>query len=306
MHLGVQWEFVRGYALEMEYVSTMGHKLPGYFDINTFNGRAAKGYNTTRINTSIVADNFRNNGFSSNYHAAQATIRKNFTGGLGLNASYTWSRALDNLSDLFNYRAGITDTMNLRMDYGPADFNMSNRFVGAVSYELPWAKENRWLGGWQFHAIISLQSGVPFSPLDRSSSNDVNKNGSPNDRIVYTGSGGPLNSLKEGTSPADGYFDPTQWARYVCPSSVNGGLWCSSPQGRGTMTGPAYQNVDFNIIKRFRIKEGSFVSLQGAFFNLVNHPNFELPDLNQASSSFGRSTSAYDARITQLAIRIDF
>ena len=306
-HLGVQWEFFKGYALEVEYISTLGHKLAGINEINTFNGRVARGYNTTRINTNIGADNYRNNGFSSNYHGGQATIRKNFSGGLGLNASYTWSRAIDNLSDVFNDRGGgITDNMNLRVDYGPANFNMTNRLVGTVSYQLPWAKENRWMGGWQFNAIISLQSGVPFSPVNFSNSNDVNRDGYPNDRIVYTGSGGPLNSLKEGASPADAYFDPAQWARYICPSSVNGGLWCSSPQGRGTMTGPAYQNVDFNIIKRFRIREGSSVSLQAAFFNLFNHPNFELPDFNQTSSAFGRSTSDFGARITQLAVRIDF
>jgi hypothetical protein len=309
-HLGVQWEFLKGYALEVEYINTMGHKLPGYFDINTFNGRRATGYSQARINTNIGADNYRNNGFSSNYHGGQATVRKNYAGGLGLNASYTWSRSLDNLSDLFNGRgtANPTDTMNLRVDYGPADFNMTHRFVGTVSYELPWAKENRWVGGWQLNTIISLQSGVPFSPLSSSSSYDANKNGSYNDRIVYTGSGGPLDSLTGGdTSPADSYFDPTQWARYVCPSSVNGGLWCSSPQGRGTMTGPAYQNVDFNVIKRFRIKEASSVSLQASFFNLFNHPNFFLPSYNQTSSSFGRSTSVYgEARVTQLAVRIDF
>jgi len=306
-HLGFQWEVINGYALEVEYISTLGRKLIGYYDINTFNGRVARGYKTTRINTNIGADNYRNNGFSSNYHGGQATIRKDFSGGLGLNASYTWSRALDNLSDVFLARAGgVTDTMNLGVDYGPADFNMTSRFAGAVSYQLPWAKENRWMGGWQINAIISLQSGVPFSPFNSSSINDVNKDGYPNDRIVYTGPGGPLNSLKEGASPADGYFDATQWARYVCPSSVNGGLWCSSPQGRGTMTGPAYQNVDFNIIKKFRIKEGSSVSLQAAFFNLFNHPNFELPDFNQTSSAFGRSTSDFGARITQLAVRIDF
>ena len=306
-HAGVQWEFLRGIALELEYVGTLGHKLTGYFDINTFNGRVAKGYNTTRINTNIGADNYRNNGFNSNYHAGQATVRKNFTGGLGFSTSYTWSRSIDNLSDLFNYRGGgVTDTMNLRMDYGPADFHMQHRFVGTASYELPWAKENRWIGGWQFNAIVSLQSGVPFSPYSSSGSYDANKDGLARDRLVYTGSGGSLDSVKDGASPADGYFDTTMWTRYVCPASVNGGLWCSSPQGRGTMIGPAYQNVDFNVIKRFRIKEGSSVAFQASFFNLFNHSNFGLPAYNSSSSSFGRSTAAYDARITQLALRIDF
>jgi len=307
-HAGIQWEFLKGTALEAEYVGTLGHKLIGYYDINTFNGRRAAGYSSTRISTTIGADNYRNNNFSSNYHAAQFTVRKNFTGGLGYNASYTWSRALDTLSDLFNARNAtpVTDTMNLRADYGPADFNMTHRFVGTVSYELPWAKENRWIGGWQLNAIISLQSGVPFSPYSSSGTYDVNKDGRSTDRIYYTGSGSPMDSLISDKSPADGYFDTAQWARYVCPASLNGGLWCDSIQGRGTMYGPAFQNVDFNVIKRFRIKETSSVSLQGSFFNLFNHTNFGLPSANSSSSSFGRITSAYDARITQLALRFDF
>ena len=147
---------------------------------------------------------------------------------------------------------------------------------------------------------------MPFSPY-ASSANDVNKNGTTNDRVVFVGSGSPMDSLKDGSSPADSYFDKTQWAKYVCPSTVNGGLWCSSPQGRGTMTGPAFQNVDFNVIKRFEIKETSSVSFQASFFNLFNHPNFALPTFNLSSSSFGRSTAVYgEARVTQLALRIDF
>lgn len=147
---------------------------------------------------------------------------------------------------------------------------------------------------------------MPFSPYTSSSSYDVNKNGLNNDRLVYVGSGSPLNSVLDNKSPAEGYFEKTLWSRYVCPSTVNSGLWCNSPQGRNTMRGPAYQNIDFNLTKRFRLKEGVFLALQGNFFNLLNHSNFTLPAFNQASSAFGKSTGTFDPRITQLALRIDF
>jgi len=310
-HLGVQWEFFKGYALEAEYISTLGHKLAGYYDINTFNGRLASGYSTTRMNTNIGADNFRSNAFSSNYHGGQVTVRKNFAGGLGFNASYTYSRALDYLSDVFNNRNSVrpTDNMNPRTDYGPADFNMTHRLVTSFSYELPLFRTNRYAGGWQINGIVSLQSGVPFSPYSSSSRYDANKDGYNTDRLVFTGSGNPVSSVKEDGSPADSYFDTTQWARYVCPASLNGGLWCSSAQARNTITGPAYQNVDFNVIKRFRIKEASSVSLQAGFFNLFNHPNFNFQatsSFNSSSSSFGKSTADFGARIIQLAVRVDF
>ena len=233
------------------------------------------------------------------------------TGGLGFNGSYTWSRALDYLSDVFNNRNSIrpTDNMNPRADYGPADFNMTHRFVMSFSYEVPFARGKRWLGGWQVNGIVSAQSGVPFSPYSSSSRYDSNKDGYNTDRLVYIGSGKPMGSVSGSTSPADGFFDPTLWVRYVCPASINGGLWCDSAQGRGTMTGPAYQNVDFNIIKKFRVWESSSISLQASFFNLFNHPNFDFqntPSFNSSSSSFGKSIEDLGARIVQLAVRFDF
>lgn len=72
------------------------------------------------------------------------------------------------------------------------------------------------------------------------------------------------------------------------------------------MTGPGLQNVDFNIVKKFKITEGVSLKVQGNFFNLFNHTNFAAPSFNDTSSSFGRSTSAYAARVTQIALRLDF
>ena len=116
-----------------------------------------------------------------------------------------------------------------------------------------------------------------------------------------------MDSILNDKSPADGYFDKTQWGRYTCPTTVNSGQWCPSPQGRGTVTGPGYQNVDFSIQKKFTIYEDVKLSLMGNFFNFFNHTNFDLPGFNHNSSStFGRSTSAYSPRVTQIALRVDF
>jgi hypothetical protein len=311
-HFGIQWGFSSGYMLETDYVGTMGHKLIGYRDINTFDGRVARGYpgvrSTARINANIGADNYRNNDQASNYHALQVTAKKTYSRGMAFNFNYTWSKAIDEVSDLFNNRGGArpTDSMSPRIDYGPADYNMKHRFVATFSYELPFFKKNRFAGGWSVNTIISLQSGVPFSPYSSSSSYDLNKDGIYTDRVVYTGSGSPQDSTVGG-NPADGYFDPTKWARYTCPASVNGGLWCNPPIMRNSITGPGLKNVDFSIAKKFRVTERVSVSLQGNFFNLFNHPNFQLPGWNLSDpSTFGRSTSTYDPRLTQLALRLDF
>jgi hypothetical protein len=195
--------------------------------------------------------------------------------------------------------------MNPKLDYGPADFNLKHRFVATVGYELPFMKNNRWLGGWSINSIISLQGGVPFSPYSTSSAYDLNKDGINADRIVYTGSGTPKDSIVH-SSPADAYFDTSEWGRYSCPLDVNQGLWCIPTARRNSLTGPGYKNVDLGVSKKFKFNEHSALSLQANFFNVFNHPNFEVPAFNDTSSAFGSSTATFDPRITQLAIRLDF
>jgi hypothetical protein len=321
VHLGLQWEFMRGYVFEPNYVGTFGHKLVGLRDANTFNGRTAfGGENSTctditteiwcRPNPNLAADNFRNNGFASNYHGLQLSVRKAYASGLSFNANYTYSKALDTLSDVFNNRTTAgrpTDGQNVRYDYGPADFNVKQRFVTTLSYELPFLKQNRWLGGWGVNTIISRQTGHPFSVYSASSAYDANKDGLKTDRLVPTIA--PQSTVKNG-NPALGYFVTTDWQRYTCPTSVNDGLWCDPPIGRNSITGPGFMNMDFSATKRFKINERAGVTFQANFFDVFNHPNFQVPTANSSSGTFGRSTltlgDSGGHRITQLAARIDF
>jgi hypothetical protein len=325
-HFGTQREFAHGYVYEPEYIGTMGHKLTGYRDINTFNGRTigsagvlcgAAACSSNRINSNIGADNYRSNDYSSNYHALQLTVRKQYSHGLSFNSSYTWSKALDTLSDAFNSREGatVTDTMNIKADYGPADFYIKHRFVTSLSYDLPFFRQNRWIGGWTADTIVTLQSGVPFTPYSSASAAqgyDLNKNGLATDRVVPTTAPG---NTYTGGNPADGYIDVSAWGKdpvtdsityYTCPASINNGQWCDAPIGRNSVIGPGYANVDFNLVKKFRINERSSVSFQANFFNLFNRANFDLPDANITSSSFGQSVATFSPRVTQLALRFDF
>lgn len=333
VHFGAQWQFGKGFMFEPEYVGTFGHKLIGLTDINTFDGRLAcppgtytsgpcfangyvNGFPDTRINTSIGADNYRNNCCSSNYHALQLTLRRSFRSGLGMQVNYTYSKALDDLSDLFNNRTGEhpADNMNPAYDYGPADFDVKHRFVATVSYQIPFMKGNRFLGGWSTNAIIVRQSGHPFSPYDGSGTYDLNKDGYDTDRVIATV---PLSqTINHSVSPADGYLNASDWmgangsTPYSCPASVNGGLWCNAPIGRNSVVGPGFANIDFNLSKAFKVTESAKLTLQANVFDLFNHPNLEVPVTNVQAANFGQSTSTFGDfgghRIMQLAVRFDF
>jgi hypothetical protein len=327
-HVGVQWEFAKGYVFEPEYVGTFGHKLSGITDINTFDGRIALGGACSapddpgcRINPAVAADNFRGNRFASNYHSLQMSLRKNYSSGLVYDVNYTYSKALDDLSDAFNARNNLrpTDNMNVNVDYGPADFDVRHRIVGNVSYELPFMKSNRWLGGWGVNSIASWQTGHPFSPYDSSSTYDLNKDGYRSDRIIPIGSpsstilsGSASDSCTAAGAPGKCYFDTTKWVDATCPASVNGGLWCNPPIGRNALFGPSAVIVNLGATKKFKITEGSSLTFMANFFNIFNHPNFLTPSTgaNAHDGTYGTLTSTWGDngghRITQLALRFDF
>jgi hypothetical protein len=324
-NFGFQYELGKDFVLETNYVGTFGHKLIGIINLNTFPGRSGAGFSSARPNSTLSSINFRANAFSSNYHALQATLRKRFTNGLQFNANYTYAKALDELSDTFGPRAQGTnpqDSMNIPLDYGPADFDIRHRLVGSYSYDLPFFKGNRWIGGWTVSGIFSASSGPPFSVYN--SAIDANHNGTFNDRAAFKAGFNSENVIVGAGHPADGYLvqtDPNTGinpafgtlgvtGEIACPASVNLGLWCEGRSvgqtDRNAIRGPGYIDVDFGVAKRFKITETAGIQFQANFFNLANHPNFRLPDGNLNSGTFGSSTATRDPRITQLALRFDF
>ncbi len=63
-------------------------------------------------------------------------------------------------------------------------------------------------------------------------------------------------------------------------------------QGRNQFRGPQYFDTDFAFTKNTKIREQATLAIGLQFFNVLNHPNFNLPDHNLADSQFGTITSA--------------
>ena len=45
------------------------------------------------------------------------------------------------------------------LEYGPADWDRVHAFSVATTYAIPFAQNNRWLGGWQINQTTIIQSG---------------------------------------------------------------------------------------------------------------------------------------------------
>src|SRR5437762_2147341 len=138
-----------------------------------------------RRNQQFARITYLDNSGDSNYHAAQFTLRRRFSSGLGLSMAYTFGKSIDNQSvdpvgassggGLSNTNSRTpTDIRNFRDERGRSDFDRTQVLTAASVWELPFGRGKRFfksspgvvnqvLGGWTVNAIYTFQSGEPFS-----------------------------------------------------------------------------------------------------------------------------------------------
>jgi hypothetical protein len=248
-----------------------------------------------------------NDGFGT-YNGLTVILRQRMTRGLSANLSYTWAHALDT-SDSSNDGGSAMWQGHLKLDYGNSIYDIRNRFVGAVTYELPRLDGRnvvvrQTLGGWQANAIVDLRAGAPINIT--LSSNQANVGGvggsqRPNyvhqsnvtcSRETVTGTGG---STKNSCIDATAYSLPN--------AGTFGNLH------RNAITAPGVANTNFSLFKNFKIWESVSFQLRGEAFNVFNHPNPGTPNTTWGSTSFGTITGAntnFGARVLQVAGKINF
>jgi len=177
---------------------------------------------------------------NSIYHSLQLQLIKRFAKGFQFTTAYTWSHAIDEVSDLFDLEGTRTlpqNSFDRRAERGDANFDVRHRFVYSFIWDLPIFKESKLLGGWQLASIGTFETGQPYSVLFCC---DQNLDGNLTDRVD------PLI-----TNPG---FEP-----------------------RNTFRAPGIQTVDLAINKFFRFTERQKLEFRSEFFNLFNHPNFGIP-----------------------------
>jgi len=70
--------------------------------------------------------------------------------------------------------------------------------------------------------------------------------------------------------------------------------------------GPGALGLDMALTKRVRLTEKTMFTLRGDAINILNKPQWGLPNTNINSTSFGRITSATGSRTILIGARVDF
>ena len=319
---------------DLGYVGTAASKLPHISYPNAFSG-AVKGFapyttfdNSGDVTGGFGVENIITSTSHSSYHAMQASISGAMGhGGPGIQASYTWSKSIDDLSGMGG-GTGSTgavsvpypqDPFNTRPEKGPSSFDITNGFGLSLAQDLHLDKAS-WLAplghtataGWELLSISSISSGAPFTVYSGIQQTGYGSTGSdrPNQIAkpqLSTARTNRQDYFGQGASNASAFFS--------IPINLPGGSGPNSgffgTLGRNSFRGPAYYDYDFALIKTTgfgRRKSGAeFMDLQfrSEFFNLFNIVNMGLPANTLTGSGFGEiSKTAGNSRQIQFSLKL--
>jgi Carboxypeptidase regulatory-like domain len=288
-NLTLQRQLTSSLAVEIAYVGNKGTRLQGTVDPNQpiWAPGATSGNAASRRPYPLIGNVLEiTSRFNSNYHGLQTTVTQRFNHGLSFQASYTWSKAIDDTTlptGFFTVPGQPTrpqNSRNLEAERGLSAFDVRHRFVLSYLYELPFYKQSTsgaasyLLGGWKLSGIVALQSGYPFTVIDtRDPSVDTVAD---NDRTDV---------LRNPNLPSDQrtpnrWFDTSAFVRFSPPNFGNA--------GRNILFTDGIVNFDLGLAKDFKFGEERKLEFRWEIFNVFNHPNFGVPVNDLNSPSFGR------------------
>ncbi len=329
-NFGVQQELVRDLLLDVAYVGNKGTKLAAFRNLNqrivTFNPANGAPIAGPRplAGGGLEGDiQFLENLGISNYHSLQTRLEKRFSNGLAGLVSYTWGKALTNAVDhLATSGAGNgvdvgvfrepQNGLNRKAEYGPAEFDVTQRFVASAVWEIPYGKGRRFgsnasrgldliLGGWEFSPIITSQTGLA---LTINQSELLNLGGERRSRPNRLANGG----LPSGQRKVDRWFDTNAFKILQTDPTRDGFVpnQAFGNSGVGILRGPELINIDFNLSKNFQIVEGHSLQFRAEFFNAFNRANFGVPGVTAGAGFAQVVNTATEARIIQFALKYRF
>ncbi len=236
----------------------------------------------------------------SNYNGMSATFTGHISHSLAVQASYTWSHALDDISNggflpfNFDTNSSILSPQapnNFRaFNYGNADYDTRQQFNASYVYSTPNFRGLRGaLLDWTVSGTFFVRTGLPFTVIDSADTGvlgSYNYGPSPTGFPVALFANSSVGPLSCGPSAAT---TPCLTASEFSSPVGPGGIATFGNQRRNQVYGPKFFNTDISLMKTLPIPHWESAKFQfGAqAFNVLNHPNFDQPIGDISNPQFG-------------------
>jgi hypothetical protein len=276
---------------------------------------AENGPGNLRLDPRFDQVNLHEAGGSSIYHSLQTELKKGFSHGLQFQASYTWSKSIDDASDFSptiqaNDNSFAQDAANSGAERAVSNFDIAHRLVVTGIWRLPFAHNlhgaaKKLFDGWSFESVNMWQTGLPATLLSgtRLGVGDVNLDGN----LIPTGA----DNTRANCAP-DAAFQLGNRAAihgFSQPLLGNNGT-C----GRNSVRMNHLVNFDWSLFKETTLSEGGWLGtaplvlqLRAEAYNVFNIPFLTAQGDNWrtiSSPSFGLYNAAASTRRMQLAVRL--
>jgi len=296
-NLRVQRELPGAFVLALEYV---GNRSEHEYATTEFNPYVDDLLSATRIFANRGRMIREDNTADSNYNSLQFEAQHKVRGGLTFRGAYTYSKLLDDGSEIFTDSGANLSTYEeiqypspRRREYAASAFDHRNRIVVSAVYVPPtWhaGEGYHWAGaivnGWTFSGISAFQSG---QPVNVEIGYDWNGDGISNDRPILLNKSAPItNWAIKGDDPLFGFGlapgtlcdGPAWWATNdPChPVTMANTHWVTSDAGSTQNTvGRNYLFADhqsvthFTLDRSFHTFEHQDFMIRGEALNVFNH-----------------------------------
>jgi hypothetical protein len=239
----------------------------------------------------------------SHYDGLNLILRQRMFRGLSGQASYTWSHDLDISTD--SNGGGVpSQQYNLAADYGNSNWDIRNRFVGVLTYEVPsFAGSNllvrETLGGWQINTILNLQTGEPFNVSLGYNSAGLDQGTERPSWVHAPSSNCSTRTYISGNSKS--CIDISAYTLPVTPQTLNasGGVatynYAFGNTARNVLHGPGFSYDNMSIFKNFSIWENAKFQFRAEAANVFNHPSASNPNSTVGAASQTNINNAVSA-----------
>lgn len=230
----------------------------------------------------------------SRYNSLQTQVRARFKSNFSFQASYVWSKVMDDVSDVFDLAGAYVlpqNSLTSAGEYAPANFDVRHRFTYNAIYDF--GESSNWLKrNLQIAATGRFRTGQPFTV---NSIVDVNLDGNLTDRLnTLTGieiTGDRRQPLRLTTD------DPFS---LLAPFGTDGQI------GRNTFRAGNVLELDLSVTKGFSIGPNR-LNVRADLFNFIDRANFGVPVRILEAPGFGTATTTITPGMRiQFGIKYEF
>lgn len=273
-----------GFVASAGYIATRTIGQSGQINLNA--GLVGGGTASQPLNRQfgrVASTSLQNGMANSHYDSLQTTVKRRFSGGLQMQASYTWSKAigLANLGGDNDGALAINEPNFRNLNRSVLGINLPHNLQVSGTWEMPFGKGKRWLNenavasaltsGWQLSWLYSAFSGAPFSVT--ASGTSLNAPGSTQRADLVKSTVEKLGGIGVGQP----FYDPTAFAEVTTARFGTASF--------NLLQSPGTSNLDLGLFRQFTIKEGITLQFRAEAFNATNTPHFAAPGGNASAPS---------------------